>query len=149
VRRVDMKLRGLMWACGLTTVMAVTAWAQNKDDYSVFFVKTYVQETTSSGVLLGSVQRQMWRQGDRVSIALLKIYSLEELRDARVVHRFLPAIQNAFEDLKWVESEQDRKPAVTLFLLTSIEREMQDPSVKKEVADLIGYVKVQTAGAVK
>jgi hypothetical protein len=133
------------------TVMAVTAGARKKDDYSVPIVKSFIHATASSGVhvLMGFQQREMWRQGDRVSIALLKIYSLEELRDSRVVHNFFPAIQIAFEDLAWVESEQDRKPAVTLFLLTSIEREMQDPAVKKEIADLIGYVKIQTAGAVK
>src|SRR5215210_2564053 len=68
---------------------------QNEDPYGIHTVKEVLLEK-SQGILDGSTEKYTNRLGDKVSIALLKIFKEEELRDPRKIKQILPIIRMAF-----------------------------------------------------
>src|SRR6266568_5045024 len=143
MRRFDMKyVRKLVLCGGFALIAAIAiaqdntghdALAQGKDGYSISLVKEYIEASASTGIRIGYQDRQMWRLGDRVSIALLKLHKADELSDPKVIRGFLPAIHVAFENPKWIEIKEDRSPLVTLFFLTSLVKDAQNTSLKKDI----------------
>ena len=73
---------------------------------------------------------------DNVAVALLKLYSEEELKKPENIKQFLPLIRDSFppslED-QWC----NREPKVTIFLLHWLEREVTDREIKREIAETI------------
>lgn len=84
--------------------------------------------------------------GDRVSIALIKILSEPEMRNPRKIREFLPLIRTAFLAPQIITVPEDKKPAVTLLLLSYLESTVQDGILKKEIVDLTDFIKDKTAG---
>jgi hypothetical protein len=94
----------------------------------------------------GFGEKQLNRLGDRVSVALVKILSEEDMKNAQEIRKILPLIRGAFLAPQIITIPEDRKPAVTLLLLSKLEATAQDEILKKEILDLKDFVREKTAG---
>jgi len=110
-------------------------------DPSVRTVEDLLQQP--SGFSSGFTEKQSDRLGDRVSIALLKIFNGNELEDPQNIRRFLPIIRSSFLYPNLIPT-QYRKPNVTLPLLARLERRVADVKLKSEISAVAGFVKEQT-----
>jgi hypothetical protein len=115
--------------------------AQKDRDPSVHTVEALLQQP--SGFSSGFSEKQSDKLGDRVSIALLKIFKNSELEDAENIRRFLPIIRSAFLYPALVPS-QFRKPKVTITLLARLEGKVTDVELKHEISEVRSFVIEQT-----
>src|SRR5260370_23768722 len=139
-RRI-MKIKLIFLVVMLSLVTGVAS-SQGRDEYSTDFVKQYI-EIQKTGISVSMEEKNVVRLGDGVWIAVLKLYDERQLSDPNVVRTFLPVIHKAFQDPGLIQIEEDRKPQVTLFLLTALEKNTQDQAVKTDISALIDYVKKQ------
>ena len=146
-------LRGL----ALLLVGTCVAFAQQTsksfsaaDPYSLDFVRSALQYFEHGGfgfegkrIAWGTLDSPGLNQfGDRVSIALLKIYSREELSHPENASICLSAIRTAFENRSSVLEPSDREPRVTLFLLDYLqENEQSDVKLEKRIEYIRGCIK--------
>src|SRR5882724_6472620 len=115
-------------------VFSQTSNVPPKDrDPSVRAVEALLQQP--SGFSSGFSEKQSDRLGDRVSIALLKIFKNNELEDPENIRRFLPIIRSAFLYPTLVPA-QHRKPKVTLPLLARLERKVTDVELKHQISEV-------------
>jgi hypothetical protein len=118
--------------------------AQVSDDsYSIHLVENVLQHPAQLGA--GFTEKQVNRLGDRVSIALLKILDEQDLKRPQQVRKILPLIHNAFVAPQIIAIAEDKKPAVTLLLLKYLETNVQDGDVKKEITQLMSFIREKTA----
>lgn len=123
-----------------------SALAQNKLDEQkgdtplVRQVKRLLRETPEFST--GFSEKQANRLGDKVAVALLQIYTKEELRDRENVRKFLPLIRSSFLSPNAIPA-RDRKPVTTLRLLVSLEKEERDPALRAEISELVAFIKGQ------
>lgn len=79
---------------------------------------------------------------DRVSIAVLRIYTAEELVQAENAAAYLTVVRNAFSMRSSVLEKSDADPRVTLFVLEYLrEKEVSNPGIEKRIAYLEVCVK--------
>lgn len=114
-----------------------------EDSYSIQLVKNLLQYPAQLGA--GFSEKQVNRLGDKVSIALLKILDEQALSNPQQIRKFLPLIHTAFLAPQIITIAEDKKPAVTLFLLRYLEANAQDGNLKNEIAQLMGFIKEKTA----
>ena len=133
-----------------TLLLFPSAFGQDKvkeqveDVYSIRLVKESVK---SPDLALGFsvTEKHINRLGDGVSIALLKIYDQDGLKDPQNIRNYLPIVRAAFAAPRIVRSPEDRKPKVTMFLLTYLEANVTDANLKAQISDAINYVREQTS----
>jgi hypothetical protein len=115
------------------------------DRYSVSVVSSALQllhwERPVTG---GDIKHYLWPLlplGDRVSVAVLKIYDADELTRPENAHAYLTVARNAFSDRSSVLEKSDTDPKVTLFVLGYLkEKEVSSPEIEKRIAYLQGCV---------
>ena len=78
---------------------------------------------------------------------MVKILSEEDMKNAQEIRKILPLIRGAFVAPQIITVPEDKKPAVTLLLLNYLEAAVQDGALRKEIVDLIEFVKERTAAA--
>jgi hypothetical protein len=79
---------------------------------------------------------------DRVSIAVLRIYTADELVQAENAAAYLTVVRNAFSMRSSVLEKSDADPRVTLFVLEYLrEKEVSSPGIEKRIAYLEMCVK--------
>jgi len=115
-----------------------------EDDYStptiVWFMKL------RQGISIGALdERDVPRLGDAASIALLKLYSEEELLQPKTLQRALQGIRESFSSTCSTKLPSDKAPRVTVFLLEDLARQTKDYQSKVQILDTLTYVKQQTA----
>lgn len=115
---------------------------QKAEDPTVHTVKALLQEP-SAGLSSGVLEKQSERLGDRVSMALIKIFKGKELEDPDNIRKFLPVIRLCFLYPKLIPNKY-RKPKVTLTLLMRLERRVADAELKSEISSVARFVKEQT-----
>jgi hypothetical protein len=134
--------------CALLFISSVFAQDKIKErDEDIYSIQLVKESVKNPDLALGfSVTKKHinWL-GDRVSIALLKIYDTDGLKDPQNVRNYLPIVRAAFVAPRIVRLAEDRKPKVTMFLLTYLEREITDTNLKAQISDAINYIKEQTA----
>ena len=133
-----------------TLLLFSSIFAQDKvngqDEYteSIRLVKQSVKNP--EGALgLSFTEKYISRLGDGVAIALLKIYDADGLESQQNIRSYLPIIRAAFFAPKIVELSENRKPEVTIFLLTYLQGRVKDENLKTEISDVIKFVKKQTS----
>jgi|SRR5262245_57794943 len=114
-----------------------------QDDYSIHSVKKVLEQPV--GFSPSFLEKQTNRLGDRVAIALLKIFDAEELSKPETIRRILPLIHDAFVAPKIISIAEDRKPKVTLFVLTYFEHQVSTPDLREEISQTMNFVKEKTA----
>ncbi len=131
---------------GLLLLSATFAQSEERDAdaYSIRLVKEAVK---NPGFALGLsfTEKEINRLGDRVSIALLKIYDVDGLRSPHNIKNYLRIVRAAFVAPRIVQIVEDRKPQVTMFVLTYLEREVGDAQSKAEIVEAIKYIRGQTS----
>jgi hypothetical protein len=108
------------------------------DDYSVKFVHTLFEQP--KGVSISWIEKRQARLGDKAGIALLKLFSEEQLLDPHTLGRSLEIIRGAFAAPCIVEIS-DRQPKVTLFVLGDLARQVKDQNLKRNIADMMTSLK--------
>jgi len=73
------------------------------------------------------------RLGDRMAIALLKIYSQDQLKEPANARRCITLLEEAFSSPAAISAHEDRRPDVTLILLTFLRTNTVDESLEKEI----------------
>ncbi len=107
---------------------------ERNDPYSVGQVHQLLK--TPVGFSSGFDEKASERLGDRMAIALLKIYPPEELKNPKVVRRCLGLISQAFQAPSRIDSSYDRQPDVALVLLAYFESNVADPELRREISKL-------------
>ena len=87
-------------------------------------------------IVIGHLQKVIYRLGDAVSVAILKITKKEDLGNPQTVRDLLPLIQEAFDHPELIVVESDRRPAVTLVLLSYLEQNTMDAQTLREIQQL-------------
>lgn len=115
------------------------------DAYSINLVKAALKISSMfERVVISPVQKNIFRLGDRASIAILKIFNDQQLKDPTVVASFLPIIRESFTHSEYISIEADKTPSVTLFLLRSLLKSSQDAKLNAEVLKTIAFVEQQS-----
>src|SRR5262245_36212790 len=115
-----------------------------QDDYSVKAVKRVLEQP--AGFSASFLEKQANRLGDRASIAVLKIFEVQELTNPETVRKILPLIHDAFVAPGIISRREDRKPRVTLFLLTYLEEhEVNAPDLLREISQTADFVRNSAA----
>jgi hypothetical protein len=124
-----------------TQPIAVTE--ATEEDYSVATVKYLMKQ--SSGFSASFAEKQVTRLGDRVSIALLKIFDESDFKDSYKVNSVIPLIRASFLQPELIAVKEDRNPKITLFLLQKIESESRDAKLKADITQLRGFIRQKMA----
>jgi len=141
-------MRDILWLCLIVVGALPLSRAKqapdvspsaSNDRYSVVIVKSTLQFLTSNGIG-GKPEIRMYIDpllplGDRVSIAVLKIYSAEELVQSKNAEAYLTVVRNAFSSRRSVLEKSDTDPRVTLFVLEYLaEKEVASSGLEKRIA---------------
>jgi hypothetical protein len=149
IARGELTMRIAVAVC-FTFLFFTTAFAQNKfkeqdeDIYSIRLVKEAVKNPALALSFSATVKQIQWL-GDRVAIALLKIYDPAELKDVGNIRNYLLIIREAFMAPRIIRLAEDREPRVTTFLLASLVREVTDENLRADITQTIKYINIQTA----
>ena len=111
---------------------------QKGDTPLVRQVKRLLRQPTEFST--GFSEKQTNKLGDKVAVALLQIYTKEELRDRQNVRKFLPLLRSSFLSPNLIPA-RDKKPVTTLRLLASLEKEERDPALRAEISQLVAFIK--------
>jgi hypothetical protein len=74
------------------------------------------------------------RLGDKIGVAVLKIYPGKSLYKADHIRTFLPVIREAFSYPEVIEDARDKNPIVTVALLRKLQRRVKDHFLHLEIA---------------
>jgi hypothetical protein len=110
---------------------------QKAEDPVVQTVESLLQQ--SSAFSTGFSEKQSARLGDQVTTALLKIFNAKEIEDSDNVRRFLPIIHSAFLFPNLIP-QQYRRPSQTSRLLFRLERQVTDPQLRQQTAEMRRFV---------
>lgn len=104
------------------------------------------QSVKNPGLALGAsfTEKLINRQGDGAAIALLKIYDAEGLQNPENVRNYLPIIRAAFDAPAIVSVPENKKPEVTLFLLSYLQERIKDDVLKAGISEAAVYIKEKT-----
>lgn len=115
------------------------------DPYSINIVKFELQMRAGGRkVIHGFSQKRLYRLGDSVSIAILKILDEDELSRPEVVRDLLPIIRDAFEEPRLISIESDKSPRITMFLLDYVKMRIRDNQVSADIQETADYVTSKT-----
>lgn len=120
----------------------------DSDTYSINTVKFLIKER-NLGLESGFGSKSKHRLGDKISIALMKIFSENDFRDTQKVKLLLPLIQSCFDYPGLIEVPEDKKPKVTLVFLSYLESLATDSLMKREINETINIVKEKTSATKK
>jgi hypothetical protein len=119
------------------------------DRYSVSTVRSALQFIQRGGNTI-EAKGYIWplmSLGDRVSVAVLKIYTRDELVIPQNTRAYVIVVRNAFSSRSNVLEKSDVDPKITLFVLQYLkEIYVSDPEVEKDINYLQGCVKDFTCG---
>jgi hypothetical protein len=141
-----------VFACLLLSIWFSPVFAQAQIDestrrdneaYSLYDVKQLLK--MPPGFSSGASEKVNNRLGDRIGVALIRIFDEKQLADPATVRSYLPLIRSAFQIPRLISIPSDRKPNVTIFLLTWLEQQVKDPSLKHDVAALAREIKEKTS----
>jgi len=133
----------------LATLCLVLMWnapfaADESDPYSVAVVRSLL--SLPPGTSFGVSEKQNERLGDRAAIATLKLFDEADLTRPETIRKLLPVLRDSFSYPQLISIAEDRRPAVTLFLLHYLERNAPDPALKKEITAVEVFIKAKTEG---
>lgn len=115
-----------------------------QDGYDLTIMKRCILER-SMGLNSSKQVTILPKLGNKVGIAIVKIYNGSDLTDPKIVKLYLPLIQFAFQEPRLIKEEEDRKPAVTMLLLNYIHDNIRDAALKNEVSKVEEQVLQQTS----
>jgi len=126
-----------------TSLAQQLARDEHRDTYELQLVRNALRDPVMA---LGAsfTEKQINRLGDRLAIALIKIYPERELFEPSNVRRYLPLIRAAFVAPRIVSDPADRKPAITVMLLRQLEAQAPNGADRPQIRDALRFVQAQT-----
>lgn len=116
------------------------------DPYHMIFVRSAFEsfkESEKFGMLSGGQIHQftnnfpsLTQLGDSVSVAVLKLYSLDELIRPENARPYLTIVSLSFSDSHRVLDDTDRSPRVTSLVLDYLQQKVPDPRTKSIIDSL-------------
>ena len=139
-------MRAFVTLCSVLLTFAIPLSVQldEADPYSINFVQRALS-LHSQGIYFSVVEKNIPRRGDQISIALLKIFTDDELSNPQTVRTFLPLIQQSFSQPEAISMDIDKKPRVALFLLDYLQRNISDAQTKRDIQETIKFVQEKAA----
>lgn len=128
----------------LTFAIPLNGQLNEADAYSINFVQKALS-LHSQGIYFSVVEKNIPRRGDQISIALLKIFTDDELSNQQTVRSFLPLIQQSFSQPEAISMDIDKKPRVALFLLNYLQRNISDTQTQRDVEETIKFLQEKAA----
>lgn len=113
------------------------------DSGCVQTVKSLIKEN-ESGFISGLWEKETARLGDRVAIALRKIYVGKSIAKEKNIRAFLPVIKGAFEYPKLIEGAENQSPVETFKLLDEIKIKTSDKLLETEIKRTINFIRFKT-----
>src|SRR6267143_588189 len=145
-------MRAIAAIVGAFLIFAASAGGQspdNSDPYSIGLVRGALS-THSMGARVSHIEKNIARCGDRVSIALIKIYGDADLSNPTMVRQILPVIRDAFSQPQFITTGADKQPNVTILLLNHLQQKMvSDPKVQEEIVQTKEFVNKAVSGLSK
>jgi len=124
---------GVGFVCAPVVFMVLAGTAVGQEDpYSLSIVRSRLR--LPPGVSTASLDKNVYRLGDKASVALLKILREDQLTDRETVGRVLRLVSDAFSRPELIGVPEDRDPGVTLFLLSYLERSVADKKLKEQIS---------------
>ncbi|MFZ0429938.1 MAG: hypothetical protein WAO20_17615 [Acidobacteriota bacterium] len=129
---------------GLVAVLLMPAAVsgQSSDPYSLKVVSAI--ESHYGTFSTGWDDTELPRLGDKGSIALVKLSSLEKWSDPDQVHKTLGMMRDFFSHPEFVENSSDRQPRVTLIVLSWLRSLHKEPDILREIDRTVQYVEEKT-----
>jgi hypothetical protein len=118
---------------------AATGQSDEADPYSISFVQTTLK-LHAQGARISVDEKNIPRLGDRVSIALIKIFTGPELSKPETIRAFLPLIQQSFSEPQFILRDVDKKPQVTLLLLNYLQQNAADTQTHQDIEKTIRFI---------
>jgi len=139
-------MRAFVTLCSVLLTFAIPLSIQldEADPYSINFVHSALS-LHSQGIYFSVVEKNIPRRGDQISIALLKIFTDDELSNPRTVRTFLPLIRQSFSQPEAISKGIDKKPRVALFLLDYLQRNISDAQTQRDIQETIKFVQEKAA----
>ncbi len=128
----------------LTFAIPLNGQLNEADPYSIDFVHKALS-LHSQGIYVSFVEKNIPRRGDQISIALLKIFTDDELSNPQTVRTFLPLIQQSFSQPEAISMDIDKKPRVALFLLNYLQRNISDTQTQRHIEETIKFLQEKAA----
>ena len=125
----------ILWigiGAGFASAQEEAAQLESPDPYGVVIVRGLLAE--SADFSTGFSEKQRDRLGDRAAIAVLKIFSDQELRNPATARKVLRLIETVFRNPQLISVKEDREPRVTLFLLGYLEQVAPDRQLRQEIS---------------
>lgn len=113
------------------------------DETTVQLVRNTLQQP--QGMSVSFSEKRLDRLGDKISGALLVIFTEEELVRPENVRRFLPLIRSTFRNPELISQAEDRNPRRTLALLRRLDADVTDPTLRGEILDITNIVIERTS----
>lgn len=125
----------------------LTGQAEGDDDpYNLAVMRFELKANSAGQRMIHSWSRKRLIQlGDGASVALLKILTPDELRDPERVKEYAPIIQTCFSEPGSILLETNKDPKVTFFLLSHLQRDINDPSAQELLRQTEEFVRQKTA----
>ncbi len=124
--------------------LSATASEEEKDPYSLHLVRASIK-MSSQGLHIAAVRKNIQRLGDGVAVAVLKIFPAKDLTSPETIRQFLPVIREAFSSPNLISNDEDKRPAVTLFLLDYLHQSVDDNHLRNEIVELKEFVVDKTS----
>jgi hypothetical protein len=140
-------MRALALICCSLLILVLSSTGQNAepDPYCISIVKFELQMRSGGRYVIHSwSQKRLYRLGDGVSDALLKILEDSDLKNPQTVRDLLPIIRDAFTQPYLIAVEADKKPKVTTFLLDYLRQNVPDPQAQLDIQQTVEFVKSKT-----
>jgi hypothetical protein len=147
-------MQGARWISSLLVAVAMMVSQQvsdsRTDPYWTGLVKSALEYFKHGGfgfdekkfMISSSGSPSLPQMGDRVSIALLKIFSPEEMIQTENANACLNAVRSAFVDRKSVSEPSDQEPKVTFCILEYLrEKRPSDRNFQKRIDYIKSCVK--------
>ena len=142
-----MRTVALFFSAFFLSMTTLAGQVAGDDPYAIKFVRANLHTGgPPDAAEIPAVTKGFQRLGDGVAIALLKILDQQHLTDPETVKAFLPLIQKSFSYPSIISIETNKKPSVTLFLLTYLQGNISDPSLRQEVQRTIDFIERKTNG---
>ncbi|MEJ2145346.1 MAG: hypothetical protein P8020_09435 [Acidobacteriota bacterium] len=129
-------------ALAMMLALGPSVLGQSNDPYALRFVSEVLQHYGHFST--GWEDKGLPRLGDKASIALIKLSSLDAWKDPVLVHKALGIIRDSFSHPELIEYPSDRYPSVTTLLLSWLKTIHQEQETIDEINRTEEFVEGQT-----
>lgn len=127
--------------CAGTTSLRTTDAAQDK--YDAQLVRSWVELPSWAPEGSSFLEKTIYRRGDRIALGIAHGFKRNELLDSARLTRVLSILRLSFSQPEFITHHEDRDPAVTMLLLSVLDHECRDETLRQRIAETERYVSSQ------